>query len=192
MNVKKSNNLISFGEDDNKLIEKEIILKRGKINNETGKEKKNFIENEKDEKNINVDEDKKSHSESVSLSESDDEVINANKIQNEKNQNIINENSINQLEQEIIQLKKNKLNPDNKDIKIMNPVNRYKKEYLNLKTKRLSKEENEDKLKSFREKLKKLKNSNERSWMKNVLKFQIDSQKAYAIDQFNNNNEKNG
>ena len=192
MNVKKSNNLISFGEDDNKLIEKEIILKRGKINNETGKEKKNFIENEKDEKNINVDEDKKSHSESVSLSESDDEVINANKIQNEKNQNIINENSINQLEQEIIQLKKNKLNPDNKDIKIMNPVNKYKKEYLNLKTKRLSKEENEDKLKSFREKLKKLKNSNERSWMKNVLKFQIDSQKAYAIDQFNNNNEKNG
>ena len=192
MNVKKSNNLISFGEDDNKLIEKEIILKRGKINNETGKENKNFLENEKDEKNINVDEDKKSHSESVSLSESDDEVINANKIQNEKNQNIINENSINQLEQEIIQLKKNKLNPDNKDIKIMNPVNRYKKEYLNLKTKRLSKEENEDKLKSFREKLKKLKNSNERSWMKNVLKFQIDSQKAYAIDQFNNNNEKNG
>ena len=192
MNVKKSNNLISFGEDDNKIIEKEIILKRGKINNETGKENKNFLENEKDEKNINVDEDKKSHSESVSLSESDDEVINANKIQNEKNQNIINENSINQLEQEIIQLKKNKLNPDNKDIKIMNPVNRYKKEYLNLKTKRLSKEENEDKLKSFREKLKKLKNSNERSWMKNVLKFQIDSQKAYAIDQFNNNNEKNG
>ena len=191
MNVKKSNNLISFGEDDNKLIEKEIILKRGKINNETGKENKNFLENEKDEKNINVDEDKKSDSESVSLSESDDEVINANKIQNEKNQNIINENSINQLEQEIIKLKKNKLNPDNKDIKIMNPVNRYKKEYLNLKTKRLSKEENEDKLKSFREKLKKLKNSNERSWMKNVLKFHVDSQKAYAIDEFNNINEKN-
>ena len=193
MDVKKSNKLISFGEEEeeNKIIDKEIILQRGKKKNDIGIEKNEKNENEKDKNNLDINEEKKSESESVSLSESDSEVIHAKKIQNKETQNIKNEDSINKLKDEIIQIKKNKLNPHNKDINIITPVNKYKKEYLSLKTKRLTKEEKDDKLKEFRETLKKLKNSNERSWMKNVLKFQIDSQKAYAIDEFNNMNEKN-
>ena len=54
MDVKKSNKLISFGEEEeeNKLIDKEIILQRGKKKNDIGIEKNEKNENEKDKNNF--------------------------------------------------------------------------------------------------------------------------------------------
>ena len=77
-----------------------------------------------------------------------------------------------------------------KEIKLT-PLQQYNQRFLQYKTKRLSKEEQNAKILQFKQNLDNIKQNKKNSWMNNKLKFQIDSQKAYAIDLIKEQQQKN-
>ena len=139
--------------------------------------------------NKKEDEEEKEEEESVSLSESDEEVIKAKQkcnisIDNTKfSLDSERKEEIKRLKNDIQNMKKN-ITPkeiEQNEIKLT-PLEKYNERFLQFKSKRPSKEEQIEKLKQFKTKLENIKKTNPNSWLNNKLKFQIDSQKAYALD----------
>lgn len=161
----------------------------------------NKEEDKKEEKIEEKEEEQREEEESVSLSESDEEVIKAKEKFKEEiaNKKMIvdsdRKEEIKRLKNDILTMKK-KINKESnketneKEIKLT-PLQQYNQRFLQYKTKRLSKEEQNAKILQFKQNLDNIKQNKKNSWMNNKLKFQIDSQKAYAIDLFKEQQQKN-
>ena len=158
-------------------------------------------EEDKKEEKIEEEEEQSEEEESVSLSESDEEVIKAKEKFKEEiaNKKMIvdsdRKEEIKRLKNDILKMKKKIKNDSNKEsnekeIKLT-PLQQYNQRFLQYKTKRLSKEEQNAKILQFKQNLDNIKQNKKNSWMNNKLKFQIDSQKAYAIDLFKEQQQKN-
>lgn len=177
--------LISFADEND-----EVVDTQENIINEVEDKKEDDISNKEESE----------EEESVSLSESNEEVIKAKekfKDEIEKKKIIVDtdrKEEIKRLKNDIINMKKkinnNKEVNDKESIKLT-PLQQYNQRFLQYKTKRLSKEEQNAKVLQFKQKLDSIKQDKKHSWMNNKLKFQIDSQKAYAIDLFKEQQQKN-
>ena len=98
-----------------------------------------------------------------------------------------NKKEINNLRKEILKIKKRKEDPDEEirlkeELKLYTPLQKYREKYLTKKKQRISGRETTEKLQQFREKLKSTE-GDEDNWMNNRLKFHVDSQRAYAINE---------
>ncbi len=202
-----NNNLLSIDENENFNNEININLKKksknykeddnnnnikiNKIINENEKENENKKEENKNSiKNLNS-ENSVSESESVSLSENDERVKKAkNKIDEEYNNNL-KENE-KQLKNDIKLLQKKFIRNENtntleSNIEIFNekkltPLEKYNLKY---KSKKLNVKDKEEILKNFTNKISKAKNLRIKNWLNIKLKFQIDSQRAYDLNNIN-------
>ena len=199
-----NNNLLSI--DDNENFNNEININLKKKNKNYKEDENNNIEINniinKNEKEENQNSTKKltpensiSESESVSLSENDERVKNAkNKINEEYN---LKENE-NQLKNDIKFLQKKKLknennlntvlesNIENINEKKLTPLEKYNLKY---KSKKLNVKDKEEILKNFTNKINKAKNLRIKNWLNIKLKFQIDSQRAYDLNNINKEEE---
>ena len=191
--IMKNKNLISFGDDDDgdesEGKEKEQENEESVDNEAKGKEKKREPENESEN---NPESDEPSE-ESVSLSESNEAVIKARaSLESKKKGSSSKKEEITQLKNEIQKIKQHynpEANEQEKQKKNkLTPLQLYKEKFLQNKTKRLTKEEKMERITAFREKISALKKDNKSSWLTSKLKFQIDSQKAYALDKINSQN----
>ena len=148
---------------------------------------------ENDEIKQNQSEDESSSSRSVSK---DSKIINENKeINNIKTQNNLiereelfseNKKEINNLKKEILKIKQRK-DPDEElriqeELKLYTPLQKMREKYLTKKKPRLAGRETIEKLQKFKDKIKQSEGV-EDNWMNNKLKFHVDSQKAYAINE---------
>lgn len=177
----KDRRLISFADeddndDDNLNYDNNYNEKEDKIIGK-GQESKEQMDKIKEEE------------ESISLSESDEEVIKAKQkcnisIDNSKiSLNSERKKEIKRLKNDIQIMKKNKTQKELEQNEIkLTPLEKYNERFLQYKSKRPSKEEQIEKLKQFNTKLENIKKTNPNSWLNNKLKFQIDSQKAYSLD----------
>lgn len=128
-------------------------------------------------------------SESSSESESEDDKMDLN-LQEELEQNLDSERKteILQLKKDIIKIKKRIDNPNAKEEeneeeqRPQSVLKRHLSQFLHLKKGRTNTKSTIDYMNKFREKLKSNK-TNTDNWMSNKLKFHVDSQKAYAINE---------
>ena len=199
-----NNNLLSI--DDNENFNNEININLKKKNKNYKEDENNNIEInniiDKNEKEENQNSTKKltpensiSESESVSLSENDERVKNAkNKINEEYN---LKENE-KQLKNDIKFLQKKILRNENNintvlestieniNEKKLTPLEKYNLKY---KSKKLNVKDKEEILKNFTNKINKAKNLRIKNWLNIKLKFQIDSQRAYDLNNINKEEE---
>jgi peptidyl-prolyl cis-trans isomerase SDCCAG10 len=185
LNKLKNNNLISFDDEfeqnivkikpihelvknDKKLLNKPVVIVNSTFNESTGNSTINKKEKiiEKDIYNENDEE------------KSDIEI-------EEKKIDFNTSNQILELKKQICQIKKknNKIDKEDSEEEIekkLTPLQKLNAQYLNIKRGRNLIQDKIEKLNIFKNKLK---NKDEESWMTNKLKFQIDSQKAYSINE---------
>ena len=198
-----SNNLLSIDENENFNNEININLKKKSKNYKEDDNNNNNIEinkiineneNKKEENNNSIKkENSVSESESVSLSENDERVKKAkNKINEEYNNNNLKENE-KQLKNDIKLLQKkftrnentntiSESNIENINEKKITPLEKYNLKY---KSKKLNAKDKEEILKNFTNKISKAKNLRIKNWLNIKLKFQIDSQRAYDLNNIN-------
>jgi peptidyl-prolyl cis-trans isomerase SDCCAG10 len=107
----------------------------------------------------------------------------------EENEELFSENKkeINNLRKEILKIKRRKDDPDEEsrlkeEIKLYTPLQKYREKYLNKKKSKMGGRETIEMLLQFKEKMKS-NEGNEDNWMSNKLKFHVDSQKAYSINE---------
>ena len=100
-------------------------------------------------------------------------------------------NEILQLKKEIISIKRKTMVDSNEhefdkeeENHKLTPLQQYQSKFLHLKKGRSSGKEAIEKVMKFKDKLKNVKSESE-NWMNNKLKFHVDSQKAYAINETN-------
>jgi peptidyl-prolyl cis-trans isomerase SDCCAG10 len=98
-----------------------------------------------------------------------------------------NKKEINNLRKEILKIKKRKEDPEEEirlkeELKLYTPLQKYREKYLTKKKQRMAGRETSEKLKMFKEKLKTAE-GDEDNWLSNKLKFHVDSQRAYAINE---------
>ena len=177
--------LISFADEDDS--DEEDNDKNNEGDNNTVE--KSQETKEKLKLNKKEDEKKEEEEESVSLSESDEEVIKAKQKCNISLDNTKlsldseRKEEIKRLKNDIQNMKKNITQKEIEQNEIkLTPLEKYNERFLQYKSKRPSKEEQIEKLKQFKTKLENIKKTNPNSWLNNKLKFQIDSQKSYALD----------
>jgi peptidyl-prolyl cis-trans isomerase SDCCAG10 len=200
-----SNNLLSIDENENFNNEININLKKKSKNYKEDDNNNNNIEinkiineneNKKEENNNSIKkENSVSESESVSLSENDERVKKAkNKINEEYNNNNLKENE-KQLKNDIKLLQKKFTRNENTSIiseesnineKKITPLEKYNLKY---KSKKLNAKDKEEILKNFTNKISKAKNLRIKNWLNIKLKFQIDSQRAYDLNNINKEEE---
>lgn len=190
--------------NDKKLVNKPVINKEeieiNKHDNEDARSLKERINKLNTDSNLGKEEIlnsdlKLEESEDSSESESDNE--NFNNISSLINKDKIDvllesdrKNEIIQLKKEIISIKKkitnSKENEIEKDVesKQPTPLELHQSRFLHLKKGRSDKKEALEKINKFKNKLKDSK-TEEESWMNNKLKFLVDSQKAFAINEKN-------
>ena len=203
-----SNNLLSIDENENFNNEININLKKKSKNYKEDDNNNNNIEinkiineneNKKEENNNSIkklnSENSVSESESVSLSENDERVKKAkNKINEEYNNNNLKENE-KQLKNDIKLLQKKFTRNENTSIiseesnineKKITPLEKYNLKY---KSKKLNAKDKEEILKNFTNKISKAKNLRIKNWLNIKLKFQIDSQRAYDLNNINKEEE---
>ena len=199
-----NNNLLSI--DDNENFNNEININLKKKNKNYKEDENNNIEInniiDKNEKEENQNSTKKltpensiSESESVSLSENDERVKNAkNKINEEynlkENENQL-KNDIKFLQKKILRNENNintvlESNIENINEKKLTPLEKYNLKY---KSKKLNVKDKEEILKNFTNKINKAKNLRIKNWLNIKLKFQIDSQRAYDLNNINKEEE---
>ena len=199
-----NNNLLSI--DDNENFNNEININLKKKNKNYKEDENNNIEInniiDKNEKEENQNSTKKltpensiSESESVSLSENDERVKNAkNKINEEynlkENENQL-KNDIKFLQKKILRNENNintvlESNIENINEKKLTPLEKYNLKY---KSKKLNVKDKEEILKNFSNKINKAKNLRIKNWLNIKLKFQIDSQRAYDLNNINKEEE---
>ena len=181
INLKKKNK--NYKEDENNNIEINTI-----INKNEKEENKNSEKELTPENNI-------SDSESVSLSENDERVKNAkNKINEEYNLKENEKqlkNDIKFLQKKILRNENNtntvlESNFENINEKKLTPLEKYNLKY---KSKKLNVKDKEEILKNFTNKINKAKNLRIKNWLNIKLKFQIDSQRAYDLNNINKEDE---
>ena len=200
-----NNNLLSI--DDNENFNNEININLKKKNKNYKEDENNNIEInniiDKNEKEENQNSTKKltpensnSESESVSLSENDERVKNAKNKINEEYNNNLKENE-KQLKNDIKLLQKkftrnentsiiSESNIENINEKKLTPLEKYNLKY---KSKKLNVKDKEEILKNFSNKINKAKNLRIKNWLNIKLKFQIDSQRAYDLNNINKEEE---
>lgn len=118
-----------------------------------------------------------------------------NKIEDEEKKYILendelfseNKKEINNLRKEILKIKKRKDDPEEEirlkeELKLYTPLQKHREKYLTNKKKRMAGRETNEKLQRFKEKLKS-EEIDEDNWLSNRLKFHVDSQRAYAINE---------
>lgn len=98
-----------------------------------------------------------------------------------------NKREINNLRKEILKIKKRKEDPEEdirlkEELKLYTPLQKYREKYLNKKKQKMAGRETIEKLQKFKEKIKTV-DEDEDNWMSNRLKFHVDSQRAYAINE---------
>ena len=98
-----------------------------------------------------------------------------------------NKKEINNLKLEILKIKKRKHDPEEEtrlkeELKLYTPLQKNREKYLNKKKGRMGGRETLMKLQSFKEKLK-VTELDADNWKSNKLKFHVDSQKAYSINE---------
>ena len=199
-----NNNLLSI--DDNENFNNEININLKKKNKNYKEDENNNIEInniiDKNEKEENQNSTKKltpensiSESESVSLSENDERVKNAkNKINEEYNLKENEKqlkNDIKFLQKKILRNENNintvlESNIENINEKKLTPLEKYNLKY---KSKKLNVKDKEEILKNFTNKINKAKNLRIKNWLNIKLKFQIDSQRAYDLNNINKEEE---
>jgi len=199
-----NNNLLSI--DDNENFNNEININLKKKNKNYKEDENNNIEInniiDKNEKEENQNSTKKltpensiSESESVSLSENDERVKNAkNKINEEYNLKENEKqlkNDIKFLQKKILRNENNintvlESNIENINEKKLTPLEKYNLKY---KSKKLNVKDKEEILKNFSNKINKAKNLRIKNWLNIKLKFQIDSQRAYDLNNINKEEE---
>jgi len=106
-----------------------------------------------------------------------------------ENEELFSENKkeINNLRKEILKIKKRKEDPEEEtrlkeELKLYTPLQKYREKYLTKKKQRMAGRETSEKLQMFKEKLKSAE-GDEDNWLSNKLKFHVDSQRAYAINE---------
>lgn len=104
-------------------------------------------------------------------------------------------NEILQVKQDILRIKKRIEDPDEErrrqeEMRLFTPLQKMNEKYLNMKKSRQSTKETIEKMERFKDKLKNSK-EDENSWMNNKLRFHVDSQKAYAINEGKEKQAKN-
>jgi peptidyl-prolyl cis-trans isomerase SDCCAG10 len=199
----KNSNLISFDDDycENDVVNFKIkpiheivkndkkIINKPVINDSNLSILKNKIKNINS--NVEQSHPEDNPSESSSESESEVDVI----LDTQKFDDSDRKNEILQLKQEIVNIKKRIKNATSDDEeedesnKPMTALQKHQSKFLNLKKGRQNNKEAIEKFEKFKEKLKSKKSAGD--WMNNKLKFQVDSTKAFAIqevkDKHNNN-----
>jgi peptidyl-prolyl cis-trans isomerase SDCCAG10 len=199
-----SNNLLSIDENENFNNEININLKKKSKNYKEDDNNNNNIEinkiineneNKKEENNNSIKkENSVSESESVSLSENDERVKKAKNKINEEYNNNLKENE-KQLKNDIKLLQKKFTRNENTSIiseesnineKKITPLEKYNLKY---KSKKLNAKDKEEILKNFTNKISKAKNLRIKNWLNIKLKFQIDSQRAYDLNNINKEEE---
>jgi peptidyl-prolyl cis-trans isomerase SDCCAG10 len=192
VDIKKLNNtnLLSFDDDfddknnikikalhevaknDKKLVNKPVVVLNPKVNE--NKEPHSLPEKSKPIARYNkVEEDDNENEEDIEIEEVEQEV------KKEKSQS----NEIINLKKQIAHIKMRAQKLENEDPQEeeqkLTPLQKLNQQYLNNKRGRVSEIQTIEKLNKFKEKLK---SKNEQSWMNNKLKFHVDSQKAYTIN----------
>jgi peptidyl-prolyl cis-trans isomerase SDCCAG10 len=187
--------------NDKKLVNKQIVNKDeidvNKKDNEAALNLKDRIKQINDQQNRLKPDLKLEESEESSSSESEQEneaAINVNSLisKNQIESLLENDrkNEIIQLKKEILSIKKKITNADEDEIikdeenKKLTPLQQYHSKFLHLKKGRSNNKDAVEKIMKFKDKLKSSKNESD-NWMSNKLKFHVDSQKAFAMNETN-------
>jgi hypothetical protein len=127
----------------------------------------------------------KEFSSSSSESESEEEVFQPSKDE-AKEFDQERKNEILQLKKDIVNIKRRLENPleenEEEEIKPLTVLQRHQAKFLGLKKGATTTKNSMDKLEKFREKLRYSKKDSD-NWMSNKLKFHVDSQKAYSMNE---------
>jgi peptidyl-prolyl cis-trans isomerase SDCCAG10 len=176
--------------NDKKLVNKPVV----EINEiSTSSDKLSNLKNkiksfQKDDSNKIIQEKEKDISSSSSESESEEEHQN-NLLLDKDAANVFDQerkNEILQLKKDIVNIKKRLENPfeenEEESSKPLTALQKHQAKFLGIKKGNTNTRQSMDKLEKFREKLK-VNKSNTDNWMSNKLKFHVDSQKAYAMNE---------